>query len=68
MVLLTKTLHCYLPFHFNLHSWKPPPPLNKGSGGGGGVGPSKNLVTRRGGYEIFLLERGGKPEKGGGLM
>ena len=32
--------------------------------GVGGVGPSENLVTM-GGVQMFLLERGDKPEKGG---
>ena len=31
----------------------------------GGVGPSKNWVTWGGGVRNFLLEREGKPEKGG---
>ena len=39
----------------------PPLPLLKGR-----VGPSENWVTRGGGVWNFLLERGDKPEKGGG--
>ena len=47
------------------HSWNAPPPVLKeggGGGGGGGVGPSENWVAM--GVQIFLLERGDKPEKG----
>ena len=45
----------------SVHSWKPPPLL------GGGLDLPK-IRSRGGGVQKFLLERGDKPEKGGGVM